>query len=267
MRFAHGLALSLLMIGASGAGAQTPSQRALTSARSSRTAAPTHSRSSGNRTVLIGKLGQALASVPIRRIPSDRSSRLYTVRAWEYLIVQTTKANEWYAVVMENRSLGYVRSNSVARLPYDVTLKAGRSTYNNLGVANAGAASESAGMKGSLANYALNYTGTPYRWGGNSLNKGIDCSGFVQQLFGKIGMDLPRTAAQQALVGQSITQKENLIAGDRLYFYDRKRGRIGHTGIYLGNGFFVHSSSGRGGVATDDLRQDKWSRLLVAARR
>jgi len=68
-------------------------------------------------------------------------------------------------------------------------------------------------------------------------------------------------------VGTPVTRLEDLQPGDRLYFWDAKRGMIGHTGIYLGGGYFVHSSRGHGGVNTDYLGQKKWLNILVAARR
>ncbi|MBI3720982.1 MAG: C40 family peptidase, partial [Fimbriimonas ginsengisoli] len=118
-----------------------------------------------------------------------------------------------------------------------------------------------------LAQYSLNFVGAPYQWGGNSTMTGIDCSGFVKQIYGAIGVSLPRTAAEQVSVGQPILRLEDLQSGDRLYFWDSRRGKVGHTGIYLGNGYFVHSSSGKGGVSTDYLGAKKWLKLLVAARR
>ncbi|MCG9894787.1 MAG: C40 family peptidase, partial [Fimbriimonadaceae bacterium] len=118
----------------------------------------------------------------------------------------------------------------------------------------------------------FNYIGTRYVWGGNSLTGGIDCSGFVKELYEGIGVNLPRTAREQARVGKPIERLEDLRAGDRLYFWDRRRGYIGHTGIFLGyhpdgGAYFIHSSSNNRGVATDDLRNPKWRNILVGARR
>jgi cell wall-associated NlpC family hydrolase len=128
-------------------------------------------------------------------------------------------------------------------------------------------ASRGGDARSKMADYSLKFQGTPYVWGGNDELNGIDCSGFVKKMYGKIGLSLPRTAAEQALVGKPIYNLEDLQKGDRLYFWDKKRGKIGHTGIYLGDGNFVHSSSGRGGVATDYLGSDRWLKILVAARR
>jgi cell wall-associated NlpC family hydrolase len=85
-------------------------------------------------------------------------------------------------------------------------------------------------------------------------------------MYGKIGIELPRTAAEQALVGEPITRLEQLRKGDRLYFCDKSRHRIDHTGMYMGDGTFIHSSHGKGGVAITPLTRS-WLSILVAARR
>ncbi len=218
---------------------------------------------------VLGRLGQALDSTPIYSRASSNSRVYYRVKSYEYLIVRTAANGSTYTpVVMENKQLGYIRTNKVAVLPYNVTASR---TFTNRGgntTSRSGSATAaSSDAKAGIAQYALKYTGTPYKWGGNNLNSGIDCSAFVQQLFGKIGVNLPRTAAEQARVGQKIERLEDLQPGDRLYFWDKKRGKIGHTGIYMGNGYFVHSSVNNRGVATDDLRNEKWRNMLVAARR
>ena len=216
---------------------------------------------------VLGRLGQALDATPIYSKAASTSRVYYRVRAYEYLIVRNT-GGSYTPVVMENGRLGYISTKKVAVLPYNVTAS---KTFTNRGAnttsRSGSVSSASSDAKAGIAKYALNYTGTPYVWGGNNLNSGIDCSGFVQQLFGKIGVNLPRTAAQQATVGIKIERLEDLQAGDRLYFWDKKRGKIGHTGIYMGNGYFVHSSVNNHGVATDDLREQKWRNMLVAARR
>ncbi len=211
-------------------------------------------RKVGSKQVL-GKLGQAISATGIHASTNRRSRVFYQVKADEYLVVRTSSSPDWLKVLMQNGRLGYISAEKVARLPYDVTAQAPS-------VSRSGSSSRDA-----IAGYSLNYIGTPYKWGGNDIDHGIDCSGFVKALYGKIGIDLPRTAAQQALVGQPLSRLEDLQKGDRLYFWDKRRGKIGHTGMYLGDGFFVHASSSHRGVATDDLRSANWRRMLVAARR
>lgn len=221
----------------------------------------------GQRKV-IGKLGQAVDTAAIHSTPSTRARVYYRTKPYQYLVIQTTKHTGWLGVVLENRKLGYIKAEKVAALPYTVSVPiSSKSVAGGKPTSVAGS-----DAKAAMLNYSFNFIGTPYEWGGNSLTNGIDCSGFVKELFGKIGVNLPRTAAEQALVGQPIESLQELRQGDRLYFWDSKRGKIGHTGIFLGyredgGAYFIHSSSGKGGVDTDDLRNPKWRNILVAARR
>lgn len=209
--------------------------------------------------VVIGKLGRAKKSVAIRQSPSSSSTVFYRAKAKDYLVINNGPKAGWLRVLLQNGTSGYVESAAVETLPYSVTSASQPARATT--VASRGDA------RSQMADYALKFQGTPYVWGGNDVVNGVDCSGFVKNMYGAIGLKLPRTAAEQALVGTPINRLEDLRKGDRLYFWDAKRGKIGHTGIYLGNGSFVHSSSGRGGVATDYLGTQRWLKILVAARR
>lgn len=224
----------------------------------------------------IGKLGQAIAATTIHSAPTGNARVYSKVRQYQYLVINQSKNAEWFTVVLANGQNGYIRAEKVASLPYNVTVpvKAAvrTTTASRSGSPGRPTVSASNPAVQNMLDYSFNYIGTPYRWGGNDLERGIDCSGFVKQLFGKIGVSLPRTAAEQALVGARVERLEDLQPGDRLYFWDSKRRKIGHTGIFLGffqdgGAYFIHSSSGRRGVQTDDLRAGKWRNILVAARR
>ena len=112
------------------------------------------------------------------------------------------------------------------------------------------------------------YVGVPYRYGGSSPS-GFDCSGFVQYVFARNGVTLPRTSRQQAQVGQSLTPDWRAVAaGDLVMFADN--GPISHVAIYAGNNRIIHSSSSGGGVRYDDLSTNRGSWFvdhMVAARR
>lgn len=88
----------------------------------------------------------------------------------------------------------------------------------------------------------------PYRFGGTSLKNGMDCSAFTRFVFKKFGVNLPRTAKQQAKVGVNVG-RYMLRPGD-LVFFDAspRRSGLDHVGIYLGENCFVHSVSGMGVV-------------------
>ena len=96
-----------------------------------------------------------------------------------------------------------------------------------------------------LVEYAKQFLGNPYVWGGTSLTKGADCSGFVLSIFAKYGISMPRVAAAQATVGTSISA-DQLLPGD-LIFYG-KGGYINHVAIYIGGGQVIHASTERTGI-------------------
>lgn len=104
--------------------------------------------------------------------------------------------------------------------------------------------------------------GTPYRYGGNT-RSGVDCSGFVVQLYTKVfNSMLPRTAAQQFDASKKIKKAKKLEEGDLVFFNDN-RGKISHVGVYLMNNFFVHSGTGSG-VIIGNLEDDYWREHFVA---
>jgi hypothetical protein len=121
-----------------------------------------------------------------------------------------------------------------------------------------------------LLRRACGYLDTPYRRGG-SLQSGhaTDCSGFVQYIYKKSNIDLPRASAEQAQVGKVAARTmdfSKLMAGDLLFF--RRDGRhIGHVGIYAGEGKMIHASSRRRGVIITDLRQSYYQDTFVVAKR
>jgi len=211
---------------------------------------------------LLGYLGQSVSSTRIYASPNSHARVFSHIPTGHYLILKSSEQNKYDEVLMQNGIYGYVPASAVKVLPYEVRAKAAPTLASRGRRIPVG----DAGSRASMADYALEFVDKiPYKWGGTTAS-GIDCSGFVQKMSGAIGVSLPRTAAEQALVGIPIYRLEDLQKGDRLYFWESKRGMIGHTGIYLGDGRFVHSSHGRGGVETDYLTAS-WRRILVAARR
>lgn len=105
---------------------------------------------------------------------------------------------------------------------------------------------EAAGLRSRIANYALQFVGNPYVWGGTSLTNGADCSGFVQSVMRNFGISLPRTSRAQSQVGEAINSSE-MQPGD-LIFYANSSGTVNHVAMYIGNGQVVHASSARTGI-------------------
>ncbi len=99
-----------------------------------------------------------------------------------------------------------------------------------------------------LCEYAKQFIGNPYVWGGTSLTKGADCSGFVMSVFKNFGIKLSHSSKAQAGEGTKIALSD-LKPGD-LVFYGNKSGSINHVAIYIGNGQVVHASSPKTGIKT-----------------
>lgn len=107
-------------------------------------------------------------------------------------------------------------------------------------------ASSGLGVGTDIANFALQYVGYPYVYGGTSLTNGADCSGFVMTVYKNFGYSLPRTADDQSLAGVEVS-RENIQPGD-LIFYDYGTGVVQHVAIYTGNGQMVHAANTRLGI-------------------
>lgn len=97
-----------------------------------------------------------------------------------------------------------------------------------------------------LVEYAKQFLGNPYVWGGTSLTKGADCSGFVLSVFKKFGVSLPHHSGSQAKQGTKI-KAGDLQPGD-LVFYGGSSGSINHVAIYIGGGQVIHASSPKTGI-------------------
>ncbi len=107
-------------------------------------------------------------------------------------------------------------------------------------------------FKDKLIQNILSWLGTPYRYGGSS-KRGVDCSNFICGILNEtVGVRLPANAQTQALLFEPIYEIDKLQFGDLIFFSGRNQRakRIGHVGIYLGNGIFVHSSTHRGVIVT-----------------
>lgn len=206
-------------------------------------------RTEPKRTQAIGRLGVTVTPAPIYASRST-SSRLYArCEPLTYLAV-THEAGAWYGVLMADGSVGWLPRHHVRLLDYEV-LPASPTSNRALGE--------------QIVQTALRFLGIPYRWGGTTTS-GMDCSGFVQKVFAMHGIRLPRLGRHQAQVGTPIPDLAMVQPGDRLYFRSSKQ-PISHTGIYIGNGYFIHAAQGRGRVAIDRITDPKYLRTLVGIRR
>lgn len=114
-----------------------------------------------------------------------------------------------------------------------------------------------------IVDTAMLYLGTPYVWGGTT-ERGFDCSGFVQYVYKECGYTINRTAADIYENGTYV-EKANLEIGDAICFSSHTES-IGHVGIYIGNGQFIHASSGSGCVIISELSEDYYTARYIGAR-
>lgn len=117
-----------------------------------------------------------------------------------------------------------------------------------------------------LINQGMEYLGIRYRFGGNSPETGLDCSGLVQNVFrNALGLNLPRAARDMARVGDRV-RIQDLQPGD-LVFFNTMRKAFSHVGIYVGDGRFLHAPASGGEVRIDEMDKTYWAKRFNGARR
>ncbi len=117
----------------------------------------------------------------------------------------------------------------------------------------------------SIVNDALALRGVPYRNGGSDLN-GFDCSGFVQYVFAKHGVTLPRATREQLEHGTEV-RLAGIAPGDLIFFYTTASKEASHVGVAIGGDEFVHAPSSRGVVRVEKFSAPYWSRRIIGVRR
>ena len=117
-----------------------------------------------------------------------------------------------------------------------------------------------------LGLFALSLVGIDYRYGGDSPERGLDCSGLIRYVFQEVtGVTLPRTARELSRIGKDV-RTGDLAPGD-LVFFNTRRNAFSHVGLYLGNDRFIHAPSRGGEVAVATLSNGYWQKRYNGARR
>lgn len=185
----------------------------------------------------------------------EEEARLWK-EAEERRIAEEAAAQEW----------ARQQAEEAARRQASVSSGSTQSSSGNTSSASAGG-SQSSGNSGStqaagsglgsqIANYALQFVGNPYVYGGTSLTNGADCSGFVMSVYQNFGISLPRTSGEQGQCGWDVGGLGNAKAGDLVWY-------SGHIGIYIGNGQIVHASSPSTGIKVSNANY----RTILSVRR
>lgn len=195
-----------------------------------------------------------IAALKVRSGPGTKYKQWTTIRREETYIV-TNQLDGWVEIeIDEGSDKGYIstQQNYVeVRYALDQAIEFHPVTSNVSSTRN------------NIKNTALKYIGGSYVWGGNDLSSGVDCSGFVQQIFKKYGVSLPRVAREQAKSGTEV-KSSNKKVGD-LVFYTNSNGVVDHVAIYIGNNQVVHAASTKRGIIISnwDYRTPKCIRNVL----
>lgn len=178
-----------------------------------------------------------IAALKVRSGPGTKYKQWTTIRREETYIV-TNQLDGWVEVeIDEDSDKGYIStSNNYVEVRYalDQAIEFHPATKGPTT------------LRTNLKNTALKYIGGRYVWGGTSLSSGVDCSGFVQQIFKQYGVTLPRVSKEQAKVGVAVSSGNKKV-GD-LIFYANSSGVVDHVAIYIGNNQVVHAASTKAGI-------------------
>lgn len=162
---------------------------------------------------------------------------------------QTVEISEetqlWYKVTLKNGESGWLYKTDVALEPGPDTV------LNSASVA--------------LIGYAKKFINTRYVYGGTT-PKGFDCSGFTRFIYSRFGYRIPHCSQEQVNMGTPISRKR-LLPADLVFFTTLGSTQINHVGIYIGEGKFIHASSGSRVVRIDALSQTYYKKRYQGARR
>lgn len=205
--------------------------------------------SQGVKTERPGKVSVAVAErqIVIHRRAAEDSEIVGMAAEGEQLMTVSASAG-WTSVVWDGR-LAWARSEALENTGLQLAVGAPSTTQKK--------AAER------LVAEAHTWLGTEYVWGGQS-KQGTDCSGFIQTLFAKHGVKLPRTTGPQARVGFPVTLKE-LEPGDRLCF--NYSDHVDHVGLYIGQHKFIHAYGPARRVVISSLLDPRFSRYFAGGRR
>lgn len=227
-------------------------------------------------TVENAELGYGIVTgsgVNLRSGPSTSHSRVGTASNGDKCYIIGLNQG-WYKVLYGSKTC-YIRSDylSLSEIPYENLASSNTPKYfrqgkaigtlpsasaaNQTGIVSSSASSSSSATGAQILAKATQYLGTPYVYGGASPS-GFDCSGFVYYVYGTFGISVGRTPDAQYSAG-TVVDKANLQPGDIVLFANTYSSGISHSGIYAGNGQFIHSPNSRSTVSYSDLTSGYWS--------
>ena len=176
---------------------------------------------------------------------------------------------DWY-IINVNGKKAYIMKTLVSSKKVETTSRSSTNVQNQeetkqSAQAEAPTTTASNPNGAAIVAYAKGFLGYPYVYGNNGPNS-FDCSGFVQYVYKHFGYSLSRSSKTQANDGVAVS-KSNLQPGDIIIFKNTAKTEIGHVGIYIGDGQFIHASNSRTGVIISSLSTSAYQQRYVTARR
>ena len=156
----------------------------------------------------------------------------------------TDEAQQAADVAIQEAETAQAEADAAAQAQADAAAQATQSSTSD--------SSSTSGTRQSIVNFALQFVGCPYVYGGTSLTNGADCSGFTQSVMANFGISIPRTAGAQSVGGRAVSLS-NIQPGDLLFYSGSGDYGIGHVTMYIGNGQVVHASTSRTGIIVSDI--------------
>lgn len=210
----------------------------------------------------------------VRKEPTTSSDEVDILKKNDQVTI-TGEVDGWYKITYKETT-GYVSSKYISDTKIVETTSRGMTPSKDTTTADttdvqqeekqetSNSETKTTGVE--IVEYAKQYLGYKYVSGGSTPTTGFDCSGFTTYVYKHFGISLSRTSKGQINNGVAV-EKSNLQLGDIVVFNDDANSSIGHVGIYIGDGNFIHASNPSDGVKITALSSDYYSKRYVGARR
>lgn len=208
-------------------------------------------------TTELNKVGYVSADgLRVRKEPTTDSEEIDSLSRNNKVNIIGQTGN-WYKIDLDGKT-GYVSAKYISDTKLaETTSRSGSTLKNQETVSTTGA---------EIVEYAKQYLGYKYVSGGTTPSSGFDCSGFTQYVYNHFGINLSRTSSGQNKNGTAV-EKSDLQLGDLVIFNNDANTAIGHVGIYVGDGNFIHASNPSDGVKITTLTTGYYQKRYVGARR
>ena len=229
----------------------------------------TNTTSESSKPKDVSKKGKVnVETAKVRKEPSTTADLVALLDRGDEIII-SQEVNGWYKMEHGNVK-GYISSTLITITENRDNVSSRSQTEDRKTEVKEEAKKEeisTSDLGNEVVEYAKQFLGKPYVVGGKTPETGFDCSGYTKYVYKKFGYTLASIAADQVSAGTEVSRDE-LKPGDLVLFYNDAKTKIGHTGVYVGNGEFIHAANPERGVVYDNLNTvSYYNERYVTARR